>query len=45
MLTKDFPSDFPFSIDVHTGELFASGIIDREDRENYSFEVTVRALE
>ncbi|XP_074599101.1 protocadherin Fat 4-like [Brevipalpus obovatus] len=32
--------DFPFSIDVHTGELFASGIIDREDRENYSFEVT-----
>jgi hypothetical protein len=33
--------DFPFSIDVHTGELFAKGFIDREQRESYSFEVTV----
>lgn len=33
--------DFPFSIDVHTGELFAKGFIDREQRETYSFEVTV----
>lgn len=34
--------DFPFSIDVHTGELFAQGFIDREQKEIYTFEVTVR---
>ncbi|RWS30694.1 protocadherin Fat 4-like protein, partial [Leptotrombidium deliense] len=34
------PIDFPFTIDVHTGELFAKGLIDREFRETYSFEVT-----
>ncbi|RWS16902.1 protocadherin Fat 4-like protein, partial [Dinothrombium tinctorium] len=34
------PVDFPFSIDVHTGELFAKGVIDREFRETYNFEVT-----
>lgn len=33
--------DFPFSIDVHTGELFAQSFIDREQRETYTFEVTV----
>lgn len=33
--------DFPFSIDVHTGELFAQSFIDREQREVYTFEVTV----
>lgn len=34
-------TDFPFSIDKHTGELFARGFIDRETKENYNFEVTV----
>lgn len=38
-------SDFPFSIDVHTGELFARGFIDRESRENYNFEVTVSYIQ
>lgn len=42
MITKKLVfSDFPFSIDVHTGELYAKGFIDREARENYNFEVTV----
>ena len=44
LLTKIFllNLDFPFSIDVHTGELFAQGFIDREQKEIYTFEVTVR---
>ncbi|XP_053211715.1 protocadherin Fat 4-like isoform X1 [Panonychus citri] len=32
--------DFPFTIDIHTGELFANGKIDREQRETYNFAVT-----
>lgn len=38
---KTFFIDFPFSIDIHTGELYAKGFIDREARENYNFEVSV----
>lgn len=38
---KTFFTDFPFSIDIHTGELYAKGFIDREARENYNFEVSV----
>jgi len=31
--------EFPFSIDVHTGELFASGFIDREHKDLYKFQI------
>nr|XP_046916120.1 protocadherin Fat 4-like isoform X2 [Dermatophagoides farinae] len=40
LISSNVASDFPFSIDVHTGELFAHGFIDREQREIYTFEVT-----
>ncbi|KAI2804340.1 hypothetical protein BLOT_003322, partial [Blomia tropicalis] len=39
-ISSNVASDFPFSIDVHTGELFAQSFIDREQREVYTFEVT-----
>ena len=40
-ISSNVAADFPYSIDVHTGELFAQGFIDREQREIYTFEVTV----
>nr|XP_027203228.1 protocadherin Fat 4-like [Dermatophagoides pteronyssinus] len=40
LISSNVASDFPFSIDVHTGELFAQGFIDREQKEIYTFEVT-----
>ena len=40
-ISSNVAADFPFTIDVHTGELFAQGFIDREQRELYTFEVTV----
>lgn len=33
------PAAFPISIDVHTGELFARGLIDREQRDAFIFKV------
>lgn len=33
------PHVFPISIDVHTGELFARGPVDREQRDSYIFKV------
>jgi hypothetical protein len=33
------PVDFPFALDVHTGQLFASGYLDRESRELYKLHV------
>ena len=40
-ISSNVAADFPYTIDVHTGELFAQGFIDREQREIYTFEVTV----
>ncbi|XP_054156169.1 protocadherin Fat 4-like isoform X2 [Oppia nitens] len=39
-ILNNVPADFPFSVDVYTGELFAKGFIDREQKEIYNFEVT-----
>ncbi|XP_013791225.1 protein dachsous-like, partial [Limulus polyphemus] len=39
-LLMTFDEGFPFMVDVHTGELFAKGIIDRETQFNYVFSVT-----
>lgn len=38
-LANSAPVEFPFSIDVHTGELFASGFIDREHKDLYKFQI------
>ncbi|XP_023209390.1 protocadherin Fat 4-like, partial [Centruroides sculpturatus] len=42
-IVKTIDKDFPFSVDVQTGELFARGIIDRESKPIYRF--TVMALD
>lgn len=38
-IVKTVDKDFPFSVDVQTGELFAKGIIDREKKPIYRFSV------
>lgn len=38
-IASGVPVEFPFTVDVHTGELFASGFIDREHKDLYKFQV------
>lgn len=39
-IASGVPVEFPFTVDVHTGELFASGFIDREHKDLYKFQVS-----
>ncbi|CAL1272163.1 unnamed protein product [Larinioides sclopetarius] len=39
LVTTTFEQKFPFTVDSKTGELFAQGIIDRESKSSYKYQV------